>query len=116
MIARGLLMSAVLAVGMISASYGIMPLSGLDGGKGHHGMAQDTDCDDHAAADHDCDASKSSKADCCKVTGCHSVTSLQPVLVAVMDKSASDGAVYGQTSRLVGSSLAPPDHPPRTQV
>jgi hypothetical protein len=112
-IARGLLTSAVLAFGMISASYGVQPLSGLDGDKGHH-VAQGSYCEGDQTADHDCGAS-SSKADCCKVTGCHSVTSIQPLFLAVVDTSARDGAVQGQTHRLVGSSLAPPDHPPRAQ-
>ena len=113
-IARGLLTSAVLAFGMISASYGIQPLSGLDGDNGHH-MVQDSHCDSDVAGDHDCGAS-TSKTDCCKITGCHSVTSIQPIFMAVVDVSARDSAVRGQTHRLAGSSLAPPDHPPRAQV
>jgi len=112
--ARGLLTSAVLAFGMISASYGVQPLPGLDGSKGHH-MAQDSHCDSDAAGDHDCGAS-TSKSDCCKLTGCHSATSVQPIFMAMVDVSARDGAVQSQTHRLVSSSLAPPDHPPRAQV
>jgi len=104
-------MSALLAIGVILPAYGVQPLMAM-GDSGHH-SATAADCEQATPDDVECNAATASKADCCKVTGCHSPASLQSGLAVAVDMPAPEGAVAGRLSRLVGSSLAPPDHPPR---
>ena len=72
-------MSAVVAVGMISTSYGAMPLMGHDGGSRHFGTAQEADCGQTGPLITTAKV-KSGQDRLLQVTGCHTVTSIQPVL------------------------------------